>query len=69
MTREWALLGGATAAVLGLVDMWYARERGAVSTVHLLDAPVELALAAAWARVYHDLPATPPPLAVQDAVA
>jgi hypothetical protein len=67
--REWAVLGGGTAAALAVVDVWYAGIRRRISPVYLLDAPVELALAAAWAVSYRHLPATPPALTARTAVA
>jgi hypothetical protein len=44
---EVAWLGGGGAAALGTVDLVYAL-RGRISRVYLLDAVVELGLAAAW---------------------
>jgi hypothetical protein len=69
ITREWALLGGGTAAALGLIDVWYSGLRRRISPVYLLDAPIELAIAAAWATVYRELPETPPALTTRTAVA
>jgi hypothetical protein len=47
LSREIALLGAGTAAVLTAVDITYAGRRR-ISPVYLLDAAVETALVAAW---------------------
>lgn len=49
VSPELRLLGGASAAALAGVDVWYAGVRRRISPVYLADAVVEVALAAAWA--------------------
>jgi hypothetical protein len=49
LTPELELLGAASAAALGLVDLVFAL-RGRISKVYLADAAAEVALVAGWAR-------------------
>jgi hypothetical protein len=49
LTPEIELLGAASAAALGLVDLVFAL-RGRISKVYLADAAAEVALVAGWAR-------------------
>jgi glucose uptake protein GlcU len=49
LTPEIELLGAASAAALGLVDLVFAL-RGRISKVYLVDAAAEVALVAGWAR-------------------
>jgi hypothetical protein len=49
LSPELRLLGGASAAGLAGVDLWYAGVRRRISPVYLADAVVELGLAAGWA--------------------
>jgi hypothetical protein len=49
LTPELELLGAASAAALGLVDLAFAL-RGRISKVYLADAAAEAALVAGWAR-------------------
>jgi hypothetical protein len=60
VTREWALLGAGTALALASVDVWYAGVRRRIAPVYLLDAGVELGLAAAWASRWARLPREAP---------
>jgi hypothetical protein len=53
--RELALLAAGSAAVLALVDVWYAGVRRRISPVYLADAPVEGALVASWIAVRRGL--------------
>jgi hypothetical protein len=46
---EIRLLGGASAAGLAAVDLWYAGVRRRISPVYLADAAAEIALGVAWA--------------------
>jgi hypothetical protein len=46
--REVALLGTLSALSFAAVDLWYAGHRRRIKKTYLLDAPVELALAASW---------------------
>jgi hypothetical protein len=61
VTREWALLGAGSALALATVDVWYAGVRRRIAPVYLLDAAVELGLAAAWASRWPQLPREAPP--------
>ena len=49
LTAELEVLGAASAAGLGLLDVVYAA-RGRISRVYLVDAALEGAIVAAWAR-------------------
>jgi hypothetical protein len=46
---EIRLLGGASAAGLAAVDLWYAGVRRRISPIYLADAAAEIALGVAWA--------------------
>jgi hypothetical protein len=55
LAREWAVLGGGSAAALAAVDLWYAGARRRISPVYLLDAPLELGFVAGWALSWRRL--------------